>query len=203
MAVIETLTIGSDTYSVYSLLAPNAVADTTAFWNGRIGAEKAAWDAAVAAGDDDEKRAMVQAADWIDRALNFTGQETAPPQPRAWPRDSALNCGENVADGTTPDDMFYAQAWLAGVILVDTAASSSDGVGSNIKKVGAGTATVQFFIPTEGTAADVRLPQVAHDYTKCYTEAALSGGIGGAISSGTDVGTAFDPCDFDLNDGLA
>jgi hypothetical protein len=76
-------------------------------------------------------------------------------------------------------------------------------VGSNIRKVGAGSASVQFFIPTEGTAADVRLPQIAHDYTKCYTEAALSGGLGGAISSGTDTESSFCADDFGLNEGMA
>ncbi len=203
MAVIETLTIGSDTYSVYALTSPNAVAETTTFWNGRLGAEKTAWDAAVVAAVDDEKRALVAAADWIDRALNFTGTKTVATQPRAWPRDNATNCGLAVAAGTTPDDMFRAQAWLAGLILVDNAATTSDGEGSNIKKVGADTATVQFFRPTDGTSADVRLPQVAHDYTVCYTEAALSGGIGGATSSGTDTESSFACDDFDLNEGIA
>lgn len=203
MAVIETLTIGADTFKVYALTDGNAAAETTTFWNGRLGAEADAWNAAVAAANDDELRALVAAADWVDRALNFTGSETTLGQPRAWPRDSAQNCGESVPDGTTPDDMFYAQAWLAGLLLVDNAASTSEGEGSNIRKVGAGTATVQFFIPTKGTVSDVRLPQVAHDYTKCYTEAALSGGIGGAISSGTDTDSSFCEKDFKLNEGIA
>lgn len=203
MAVVDTVTIGTDVFSVYALTATFAVAETTTFWNGRLGAEKAAWDAAVLAGNDDEKRALVAAADWIDRALNFTGTETADGQPRAWPRDSATNCGTNVPSGTTPDDIFYAQAWLAGLLLVDSAASTSEGEGSNIRKVGAGTATVQFFIPTKGTVSDVRLPQVAHDYTKCYTEAALSGGIGGATASGTSQASSFCEDDFGLNEGMA
>ncbi len=203
MAVIETLTIGSDTYSVYSLTSPNAVADTTTFWNGRLGAEKTAWDAAVAAAADDEKRALVAAADWIDRALNFTGTKTVAAQPRAWPRDNATNCGLSVAAGTTPDDLFRAQAWLAGFILVDNDAVTSEGEGSNVKAVGAGTANVKFFRPTDGTVSDVRLPQVAHDYTVCYTEASLSGGLGGATSSGTNTSSSFCEKDFRLNEGLA
>jgi len=203
MAVIDTITIGADTFSVYALTATNAVAETTTFWNGRLGAEKTAWDAAVTAAADDEKRALVQAADWIDRALIFTGDETVAGQPRAWPRDNAEDCGTAVADGTTPDDMFYAQAWLAGMILVDAASSTSPGEGSNIKRVGAGSASVLFFVGTEGTASDVRLPQVAHDYTKCYTEAGTSSGFATPVSRGTDCDSAFDEDDFGLNGGLA
>lgn len=203
MAVIETLTIDSDTFKVYALTDGNAVSETTTFWNGRLGAEKDAWDAAIVAAADDEKRAIVAAADWIDRALNFTGTKTVDSQIREWPRDNATNCGLGVDDGTTPDDIFRAQAWLAGLILVDNAVVSSPGEGSNIRKVGAGTATVQFFIPTKGTIRDVRLPQVAHDYTKCFTEAALSGGLGGATASGVGTSSSFDDCDFDLNEGFA
>ena len=203
MAVIDTITIGADTFSVYALTAANAVAETTTFWNGRLGAEADAWNAAVLAAADNEKRAMVAAADWIDRALTFTGDVTVVGQPRAWPRDGAQDCGTAVADGTTPDDIFYAQCWLAGAILVDNAASSSVGTGSNVKRVGAGSASVLFFRPTEGTATDVRLPQVAHDFTKCFTEAALSGGIGGATASGTGVASQFCADDFGLNEGMA
>tara|TARA_R110000764_G_scaffold36736_1_gene81953 strand:+ start:21457 stop:22071 length:615 start_codon:yes stop_codon:yes gene_type:complete len=195
MAVIDTITIGADSFSVYALTLTFAVAETTTFFNGRLGAEATAWAAAVTAGVDDEKRALAAAADWMDRALNFTGDETAPPQARAWPRDSATNgcTGDAVTDGTTPDDIFYAQAWLAGAILVDNAAAASSGEGSNVKSAKAGSAQVVFFRPTEGSSSDTRLPKVADDFTKCYTDAGASSGIAGPSITGTaQTGTCAD-----------
>ncbi len=204
MAVIDTVTIGADTFSVYALTASGAVSETSTFWNGRLGAERTAWEAAVAAGVDDEKRALVAAADWLDRSSTFTGTETVSGQARAWPRDGATNeCTDDViADGTTPDDIFNAQAWLAGVILADNAAATSAGEGSNIKQAKAGSASVTFFRPTEGTASDTRLPTVANDYVRCYTAAGSSAGVAGPSITGTGcAGTTADG--QELNDGLA
>tara|TARA_R110002167_G_C12707228_1_gene655084 strand:- start:1822 stop:2424 length:603 start_codon:yes stop_codon:yes gene_type:complete len=200
MAVVDTITIGTDTFSVYALVLTEAVANTDTFWNGRLGAEATAWNAATA---DDQMRALVAAADWLDRALAFTGTKTVSTQPRAWPRDSATNSctAEAVTDGTVPDDIFKTQAWLAGALLVDTSASASSGVGSNIKKVGAGSANVEFFRPTVGTSSDVRLPQVAHDYSGCYTESAAS--LSGPTATGTTQTSGFCEDDFGMNEGLA
>ena len=202
MAVIDTVTIGTDTFSVYALVATEAVANTDTFWNGRLGAERTAWEAASA---DDKARALVAAADWIDRALIFTGDKTVSTQARAWPRDGATNgCTEEaITDGTTPDDIFYAQAWLAGVVLADNAAAASSGEGSNVKKVKAGSAAVEFFSPTTGTSDDTRLPQVAHDFTRCYTDAGTSAGIAGPTASGTGQESSFGEDDDEWNEGLA
>lgn len=205
MAVIDTITIGADTFSVYALTASSAAAETTTFWNGRLGAEKTAWDAAVTAGNDDELRALAAAADWMDRALIYSGTKTVATQAREWPRDGATNgcTALAIADGTTPDDMFYAQAWLAGVILANNAASSSSGEGANIKQAKAGSASVTFFTPTTGTASDTRLPQVAHDYTKCYTDAGTSSGIAGPTATGTSQTSSFCEDADEFNEGMA
>jgi len=202
MAVIDTVTIGSDSWSVYALVLTEAVANTTTFWAGRLGAESTAWAAATA---DQQIQAVVMAADWIDRALLFTGDKTVAAQARAWPRDGATNgCTEtDITDGTTPDDIFYAQCWLAGAVLADNAAAASSGEGSNVKAVKAGSAGVTFFSPTTGTGTDTRLPQVAHDYTKCYTDAGTSSGIAGPTASGTGQATSFGEDDDEWNEGLA
>lgn len=205
MAVVDTITIGADSFSVYALTLTNAVAETTSFWNGRLGAEATAWAAAVTAGLDDEKRAMAAAADWMDRALRFSGTKTVATQPRSWPRDSADNgcTGDDVADGTTPDDIFYTQAWLAGAILVDNAAAASGGQGSNTKRAKAGTAEIEFFRSTEGSSDDTRLPQVAHDYAKCYLDGAGSGGVSIPFAGGTSQGSSFADGDFDRSEPFA
>jgi hypothetical protein len=200
MAVIDTVTIGTDSWSVYALVSTEAIANTDSFWAGRLGAEATAWAAATA---NEKIQAVVMAADWMDRALIFTGTKTVATQARAWPRDNASNScdGTSVTSGTTPDDIFNTQCALAGQVLVSAAAAGSSGEGTNIRKVGAGTAQVQFFRPTEGTSTDVRLPQVAHDYSKCFTEA--SGGIAGPTASGTNTCSAFSADDFGLNSGMA
>jgi len=199
MATTATVTIGADTFTVYALTAdPNA--DTDTFWNGRLGPERTAYEAAS---EDDQNRALVVAADWLDRASTYSGEKTVAAQPREWPRDNAVNhcLDEAIADGTVPDDIFNAQAWLAGVVLADLSAAASSGEGSNVKKAKAGSAEVTFFKPTTGTGADFRLPQVAHDYNKCYTDSAA--GISGPSITGTGFPTHFCPDDFGLNKGLA
>ncbi len=200
MATTSTVTIGSDTFTVYALTAdPNA--DTDSFWNVRLGPERTAWEAAS---EDDQNRAMVMAADWMDRALLWTGEKTVSTQDRDWPRDSATCDGEAITDGTTPDNIFFAQAWLAGVVLVDNAAATSSGEGSNLKKVKAGSAEAVFFRPTDlaTSSSNVRLPQVAHDFTVCYTEASATSAITPSIT-GTSATSSFCPEDFDFNEGLA
>ena len=199
MAVVDTITIGTDTFSVYALALTEAQANTTTFFNGRLGAEATAW---AAASSDDQLKALAAAADWLDRATYPSGSKTVSTQPRKWPRDGAVNdcTGEAVADGTTPDDIFYAQAWLAGVLLVDNEASASAGTGSNVKSAAAGSAKVEFFTPTIGQAQDHRLPQVAHDYVMCYTGASS---IGLAAGTGDDDDSAFTCDDFERSEGFA
>jgi hypothetical protein len=185
MGTIATVTIGSDSFSVYALTA-NAVNDATAFHNGRLGAGTTAWNAATT---DNRGRALVVASDWIDRALGtkFSGAKTVAGQARAWPRDGATCNGTAVTDGTTPDDLAHATFWLAGQILVDNAIAASTGQGSNIRRAQAGSATVSFFRPTI-------------NYLKCY----FGGSAGAAgVATGTSTTRYFDACDFRRDQGLS
>jgi hypothetical protein len=197
MAVVDTITIGADDFSVYALALTEAVANTTTFFNGRLGPEATAW---AAASSDDRLKAVAGAADWLDRGTNPSGTKTVAGQPRKWPRDGASCNAVAVADGTTPDDIFKAQAWLSGAILVDNAAAASAGTGSNVKSAAAGSAKVEFFTPTIGQAQDHRLPQVAHDYVKCYTGASS---IAVAEGTGDDCDSAFDEADYQRSEGFA
>tara|TARA_R110000737_G_scaffold47134_4_gene67051 strand:+ start:12871 stop:13488 length:618 start_codon:yes stop_codon:yes gene_type:complete len=205
MAVIDSITIGGDSFSVYALTAGNAVSETTTFFNGRLGPEATAWAAAVTAAADDEKRALAAAADWLDRASLFTGTKTVSTQDRDWPRDGATDgcTGLSITDGTTPDDIFRAQAWLAGAILVDSSAAASTGEGGNIKSAKAGSAQVVFFRPTEGTSSDTRLPKVADDYARCFTDAGTSAGISAPTFTGTSQVSGATQCDDELTEGYA
>lgn len=194
MGTIATVTVGSDTFSVYALTAA-AVTDADSFWNVRIGAQATAWAAASA---DDKARALAVASDWIDRASTFTGTKTVAAQDRKWPRDNATCDSTAVADGTTPDDLAYATFWLAGLILTDKAAQDSSSTGSNVKSAKAGSAKVEFFSSTLNDGN--RLPQTAHDYISCYFE---SPSIIGGTASGVTTTSAFDACDAKRSEPLA
>jgi hypothetical protein len=200
MATVSTLTIGSDTFSVYALTAnPNTDADT--FWNGRLGANATAW---TGASEDDQNRALVMAVDWLDRVTqtNLSGTKTVASQALNWPRDGATCDGTAVADGTTPDNIADATFWLGGLLLVDSAAGSGSGTGSNVKSVGAGSASVQFFTPTINSITDTRLPIVAMDYIRCYLDGAgTDRGVG--VASGTGCSSSFSATQFDLNQGYS
>lgn len=202
MATISTVTIGSDTFSVYNLdNATAAETNLTSYWNGRLGEVATA---VAAASDDDKKRALVMASDWLDRASNFTGTKTSASQPRAWPRDNATNSCLNttVTDGTTPDDIANIAFFLAGLVVSDPAVVDAASQGSNIKRAKAGSAEVEFFQPTIGTASDVRLPVQAHDAAKCYFGSQV--GVQAGSQSGADTnGSDFCPDDFERSDGFA
>lgn len=196
MGSIATEIIGSDTVSLYSSGGdPNGEADS--FWNVRRSPESTAWAAAT---EDDQNRALLMAADWIDRASRFTGTKTASTQPRAWPRDNATCDGEALADGSVPDDIANAQFYLAGVILVDNESAAAGGQGSNVKEAKAGSASVKFFTPTVGSASDVRLPLPAHDLIQCYLSA---GTITAPKGTGDTVSSSFDPLDFTRSEGYS
>lgn len=196
MGMVASVAIGADTAWVYSLtLAP--ITDATTFYNVRIGPEATAWAAAAAL---NQGRALAMSAEWIDRALGrfFTGAPSGV-QPRAWPRDGAMCGGTPVPDGTTPDNLAYANFWLAGMALVDPAIVVMAGTGSNVKRVQAGPAQVEFFTPTVGGPTDTRLPLVAMDWLRCYLMAMLTG-LSGSVSGVSGV-SQFGPCDWRRSGG--
>jgi hypothetical protein len=200
MGTVSNVTIGTDVFSVYALTA-DPVADATSFWNGRLGAEATAWGAATS---DNRKKALVTASDWIDRAVGslFSGTKTVDSQPREFPRDGASYCGTAVPDGTTPDALAFATFWLAGALLVNSSLAGGSGTGSNVKRAKAGSAEVEFFSPTIGSATDTRLPVTAMDYLKClFSGAGVS--IAAGMSSGVSSSSAFGPCDFKRSEGFA
>lgn len=200
MGTVATVTIGSDTFSVYALTASPA-ADATSFWNGRLGAEATAWGAATS---DNRSRALVAATDWLDRAIGakLSGTKTVSSQPLEFPRDGAFCNGTAITDGTTPDSVAKATFWLAGKLLVDASAANATGQGSNVKTAQAGTASVTFFAATLGTALDTRLPVTAMDYVKCLLSGAGTASAAG-FASGVDCDSAFSSKDYTLDQGYA
>lgn len=193
MGQIATVTISAVNHSVYAVTS-NAVTDADAYLNARLGA--GSWATQTA---DNKARALVSAARWIDRAVKFSGTESVPGQPRAWPRDGATCDGVAVTNGSVPDELANAEFELAFILVGNSAAQDALTQASNVRSVKAGSAGVDFFTPTMGTSADTRLPIVAHDYLKCFFAGSISAGF--ASGTGEDIGFAED--DFDRSEGFA
>jgi hypothetical protein len=199
MGTVSTVTIGTDTVSVYNLDDGDTPAENLAsFWNVRLGDVATA---VAAASTDDLNRSLVIASDWLDRAITFSGTKTVEGQDRAWPRDGATCDGTAITDGTTPGELAFAAFWLAGQLLVDPTLAESAGQGSNVKKVGAGSASVEFFTPTIGSGRDIPIPRVAFDYVKCLQGGSTSNA--GGVASGTDSCSSFSEDGFERSDGFA
>lgn len=198
MGQVATVTIAGNNYSVYGLTSA-PVTDATTYFGGRLGASATAWNAATA---DNRARALVTAAGWMDRAVTWSGEPSVDGQPLAWPREGATCNGEAVAGSpSVPDAVVYAEFELAGLILRDAAIAEGSGTGSNVRRAKAGSAEVEFFTPTIGSASDTRLPQVAHDLVKCLFGSV--GDIGAPYVSGTDVCSDFDDDDYERVNGFA
>lgn len=196
MAVISTITIGSDTFSVYALTA-DPVADADSYLAAKIGST---WSTATTL---QKQQCIISAARMMDRSVLWSGDKTSASQPREWPRDNAkdgCNGDAAVPDGTTPDAIALGEFELADVLFLDSTVQSSTGTGSNVKKVKAGSAEVEFFTGTSGTTDETRLPTVCNDLVHCYVE----GSDVASTSWGTDAADAdagYEADDFDLSQG--
>ncbi len=195
MAVISTITIGADTFSVYALTA-DPVADADSYLAARIGST---WSAATTL---EKQQSIISAARMLDRSVNWSGEKTVATQPREWPRDGATCDSESVTDGTTPDVIATAEFELANILFLDATVQDSAGTGSNVKVVKAGSATVEFFTPTIGVeGGETRLPTTVNDLVMCYLDSSVVTSTSfGTDDSDNDPG--YDKDCFDLTQGL-
>ena len=185
MGIATTLTIGADTYNVYGLTS-SPHADAKTYFKGRFGS--VAWDAAEVS---DQKRALVSATRWLDRQpWNSVPTDVVTPQPLENPRLALKDCNGTVVLSTVVhDDIVEAMFELAQVILADSTEQESAGQGTNIRRVKAEDAEVEFFRNDVGTGRDTALPPIAHELIRCFT-----GGTGLGIPhvSGSGTGSVFD-----------
>jgi len=194
MAIATTITLAGISYDVYGLTS-SPVVDADSYLNAKLGATT--WAAASA---DDKARALVSAARWLDRVSAFSGDKTSASQALEWPRDGAY-CGTTaIADGTIPDAVAQAEFELAFILIGDSSAQDASGQGSNVKRVKAGSAEVEFFDATIGTFDDTRLPTAAHDLLKCLFSGA-STNLGGGTAYGTDGDSSFTEEDYGRSGG--
>lgn len=198
MAVVSTITIGSVVHSVYALTA-DPVQDADDHLGAQIGST---WSTATTL---QKQQALVSAVRFIDRAVNWTGAKSVSSQPLEWPRDGASCDGVAVTDGTIPDAFAAATFEMAQILFDDATVQASSGSGSNVKRVKAGSAEVEFFTPTSGDPnLETRFPQIVNDLIGCYVEAAT--GLGSTSFGTTDAdGESHFDCDdqYGLNEGYA
>lgn len=193
MSSVSSVTISGNAYDVYG-----TEAEVKQYLAGRLGAD--AYDDASGA---KKKKAHVQATRWLD-TMKWQGSPTdASTQPLAWPRTGMTDCnGDAVLDTAIPDELCAAVGELVLILLGDSAASDQASTDKNIKKLGAGSASIEFFRAGDSQGkSGTPLPTQAWRLIKCFTGAG-SQANSGAIASGTDECSQFDDGDrYDLRDG--
>lgn len=128
--------------------------------------------------------------------LTFKAQEAQ------HPRAGLVTCGGVAVDeNTVALQVEEAQIELAFDLTQDTTLETKPNQGSNIKKVGAGSAEVEFFRPTNGVGQASRFPPVVQELLRCFLGGSNQS-QSGAIATGTCERSQFDDCDrFELLDG--
>ncbi len=173
--------------TVFDIYGVDSEADTymTARWGG------SAWsDAEV----DERKQTLVSATRMIDRE-NWLGQKTVSAQALEFPRTGLTDKdGNSVDSATVPLVVEEANYELAFALLNDAAVQEADTTGSNVRRVKAGSAEVQFFRPTAGTP----FPTIANDLLRAFRD---SGALAGLASGTDEVSTFCDPNPHGLTEG--
>lgn len=173
------------------------LAAATAYIGSRFRGAYATWRAIV--DEDDKERTLVEATAYIDR-LPWKGTANgAGGTSLQWPRTGATKADGSAVDSTTvPDAIVDAVFELAAMIADDPDIVAQVDSSSNIKRVKAGSAEVEYHNATStrnGTAT--KLPYVIQQLVGPYLAASsvtASGGFGQAGSSCLDDGE-----DFELN----
>ena len=116
------------------------------------------------------------------------------------PRTGLTDCdGQAVDPLVIAQPIKNAQIELAFDLTQDSTLETQKDTAKNIKKVGAGSAEVEFFRPTSGS----RFPVEVHELIKCFLGSSTPSNIG-SVSSGTDHCSQFDDDDrYELQDGAS
>lgn len=123
--------------------------------------------------------------------------------PASFPRSDLEDCEGNALTATDfPEQFKLAQMEYAFDIAVNTAAETSGGVGSNLKRAKADTVEVEFFRPTGGANGDgsARFPVYIMELIGCLLAGggALDPSFYGAVAGMGATSTVADPHEFGL-----
>lgn len=143
---------------------------------------------------DEKKNANLVAATRRMDLLNYNGELAEEDQALKWPRKNATRCGVPVSETELPIEIQNATILLAGSIELDGSVADSGGSGSNIRRVEAGSAGVEFFRPTiPGLALQ---DETAFRLVSCFLDGSDGSGAGYGFASGTDGKSIFGDPDY-------
>lgn len=172
---ISQVVIGGREYTIYcSLESADAYNGFSAVW--------------VAASQEARARALVYATRLLDR-MAWSGVAVGPPL--AWPRVGATCDGVAVPSTSVPEEICQATAELALAAINDPTLVTSPGGAAPVKSVTAGSASVTF-VDSNRSGVFARgsgLPSNVEALIRCLR---APSGIGGGVSTGTDVESEFD-----------
>lgn len=176
---MATVTIGMTAYDSYEDLS-----GADAYLAARIGSA-GVWDSTTPT-DDVKGQALVTASRWILEYIR--------------PRVASGDLVEP-DDATIPQFLQDAASELAFSLVVDSAIQDNATTGSNVERVKAGSAEVQFFRPTSGKAFPERVMVLLNAW---LDEVGTVSGISVPVAEGTDEESTFEDIDeYGYNDGLS
>lgn len=188
---MPTVTISSTDYDVYI-----SQADANAYLAGQFTAT--AWRAET---DEDQKdRAIISATRFIDRQL-WQGEKTDAAQLHAFPRTGLYyrDSGEEVDDALVPQEVIYATAELASIMLSGSDVQENFTPGNNLtQSFKAGSVAISYF---RGEWIATRLPTIIQELLGFWLAASALAISSGAIATGVDRESQFEDT-YDFNQGI-
>lgn len=178
--MVATLVVGTNTYQLQ--------ADADALLEDDV--STGAWSFL----DSDTKDRCLITAFKLLETQTWQGDKTGgDAQTAQHPRTGLVNCnGDAISDSTTAPDILNAHAQLSYELSQDPSLAGSANTGSNVKKLKAASASIEFFQRTDDEGAPTsRFPSRIQELISCY----LAGGTGGNEAFGTGADSIFDECD--------
>ena len=176
--MVSTLVVGTNTYqlqtSADTILADNIATGAWAFLSA-----------------DTKAQALITAFNMLETQA-WNGEKTSDSQTAQHPRTGLTNCnGDEIDSATIAPDIIRAQALLAFELSQDPTLAGSANTGSNIKKLQAGAASIEYFERTDDDDYPTsRFPSRVQELLACYLK---SGSFTGTTESfGTGVDSIFD-----------
>ncbi len=189
-----TLTGGSVPYEVYG-----GITACDDYILGLVGAGADAY-LALAVGSDGRDRLLVQATRFIDRQRWLGIRNGFDGTTLAFPRDDLIDLdGTDASNAEQLALVSQAAFEMVAVIAEDNAAAASQDTGSNIKRMKAGSAELEFWGPTSARAGTAtKLPTAVHELIGHWLYGGVTAGTGaavGGVATGTCGNSYFDNCD--------
>jgi len=119
-----------------------------------------------------------------------------------FPRDGLVDCDGDEVDSTTyPTDLKAGQFELAYALSQDASIEQASGTGSNVKRLKAGSAEIEYFRPESDAQ---RFPTQVQEYLACFLSTVAGGRLALGFHSGAGVVSNFEnyPDDYDRTEGF-